>query len=60
MEIGLKANTWTREYREGWIGRKRTYHCRSCGYKFRVDTRDPLPEELRLCEICRERDYKSG
>jgi hypothetical protein len=42
----------TREYREGWLGRRRTYKCRVCGTKFQVDTLNPLPENKRVCSSC--------
>jgi transposase-like protein len=43
----------SRACREGWLGRRRTYTCRTCGDKFTVDTLNPLPEERRNCLKCR-------
>lgn len=42
-----------REKTEGWIGRRRTYKCRSCRIKFQVDTLYPLPIEDRYCNSCK-------
>ena len=50
----MNTTTRSREYREGWLGHRRTYKCRKCGEKFQVDTREPLPEERRLCDTCKE------
>ena len=50
----MRTQTRTREYREGWRGRRRTYICRSCGEKFQVDTLTPLPEKQRICGNCKE------
>ena len=44
--------TRSREYVEGWLGRRRWYKCRSCGQKFPVDTLNPLPEADRTCRPC--------
>lgn len=49
----MQPITRTREYREGWLGRRRNYRCRGCGEKFQVDTKSPLPEKDRLCSECR-------
>ena len=54
----MRPTTRSREYREGWIGRRRTYKCRECGLKFQVDTREPLPEKDRVCQVCRPYDTK--
>lgn len=37
---------------EGVRGRRRTYRCRDCGNKFRVDTISVLPEKDRICPTC--------
>ena len=54
--MGYHPATRCREYVEGWLGRKRTYRCRTkgCGNKFQVDTRDPLPIKDRVCPECRD------
>jgi hypothetical protein len=44
--------TRSREYVEGWLGRRRWYRCRKCGDKYMVDTRDPVPERERFCPKC--------
>ena len=51
--MGYHPTTRSREYREGWIGRRRTYRCRNCSEKFQVDTSNPLPLKDRLCYACR-------
>lgn len=51
--MGYHPTTRSREYREGWKGRKRIYRCRSCGSKFQVDTLKPLPIKDRICEQCK-------
>jgi len=43
----------SREYVEGWLGRRRTYKCRKCGEKFRVDAMRPLPTKERICPRCK-------
>lgn len=48
----MRTTTRCREYREGWLGRRRNYLCRKCGNKFQVDTRNPLPESDRICPSC--------
>lgn len=48
----MNTTTKTREYREGWLGRRRTYTCRKCRSKFQVDTKGPLPENKRICPKC--------
>jgi transposase-like protein len=50
--MSFRPTTRCREYREGWLGRRRTYKCRTCGNKFQVDTLGPLPEKLRNCKDC--------
>ena len=50
--------TGCREYREGWIGRRRMYKCRLCGYKFQVDTLRSLPQEERIRSVCKEKGVK--
>lgn len=47
--------TRCREYREGRMGRRRTYRCRypGCGKKFQEDRLGPLPEDERFCPDCR-------
>ena len=50
----MQTTTRTREYREGWLGRRRNYRCRQCGSKFQVDTRYSLPEKERICPECME------
>lgn len=50
----MRSNCRSREYREGWIGRRRNYRCRRCGKKYQVDTRDPVPEKLRICPVCQQ------
>lgn len=49
--------TRSREFREGWRGRRRNYKCRECSATFQVDTLNPLPEIDRVCPACRERTY---
>jgi len=41
----------TREYTEGWLGRRRNYICRVCGNKFKHDGYQ-LPEQSRICSVC--------
>jgi hypothetical protein len=55
--MGNHPTTRSRAYREGWLGRRRTYRCRTpgCPNKFQVDTRNPLPEKMRVCPDCREK-----
>lgn len=50
--MGYHPTTRSREYREAWKGRRRTYGCRGCGEKFQVDTLDPVPEKARYCSEC--------
>lgn len=49
----MKQTTRTREYKEGWRGRRRTYHCTECNDKFQVDTLNPLPHIDKVCPVCR-------
>jgi len=58
--MSLRPETRSRAYREGWIGRRRTYKCRGCGVKVQVDTLGPMPEKERFCQICNARDYGSA
>ena len=51
--MGYHPTTRSREYRDGWLGRRRSYKCRACGAKFQVDTLRPLPENERICLICK-------
>lgn len=55
--MGYRTTTRSREYRQGWLGRKRNYLCRECGVKFQVDTSGSLPEIDRVCPKCGERTY---
>jgi rubrerythrin len=55
--MGNHPTTQSREYRENWQGRRRTYRCRSCFGKFRVDTVSALPEKERICPICKSKGY---
>jgi len=55
----MRATTRCREYREGWLGRKRNYICRQCGVKFQVDTLGPLKEEQRVCPDCRAKSKEA-
>ncbi|KKN71442.1 hypothetical protein LCGC14_0420210 [marine sediment metagenome] len=52
-----------REYREGRLGRNRTYICRLCGEKFQVFTKAPLRLRRRICgahpELREEQDDKA-
>ena len=50
----MRTATRSREYRQGIIGRYRTYRCRSCGGKFQVFRLESLPEKERICAICRQ------
>ena len=50
--MGYHPTTRSRDYREGWLGRRRTYKCRTCGEKFQVDTLGPLTEKDRHCHAC--------
>ncbi len=43
----------SRQCREGWLGRRRTYKCRQCGAKIHVDTLHPLPVKERICNSCK-------
>ena len=43
--------TRSREYREGWTGRRRNYKCRNCGEKFQHEG-GQLPEKARICRYC--------
>jgi rubrerythrin len=56
----MQNESRSRACREGWLGRKRTYRCRICGEKFRVDTLNPLPEDKRMCPVCRARQENKG
>jgi ribosomal protein S14 len=49
-----QTKTKAREYREGRIGRRRTYTCRKCGSKFQVFTNCQLPIGARICPECRD------
>lgn len=49
------TNTRCREYREGWLGRRRMYRCSECHNKFQVDTLNPLPQIEHVCLDCRKR-----
>jgi len=55
--MGYHPTTMSREYKEGCLGRRRSYSCRECGIKFQVDTLGSLPEIERACPKCRERTY---
>ncbi len=55
--MGYHPTTRCREYREGWLGRRRSYTCRECGIKFEEDKLSPLPEIDRVCPDCRKRTY---
>jgi len=48
----MRISTRSREYREGWTGRKRWYICRVCGKKFQHDG-GQLPAQSRICLTCR-------
>jgi len=50
--MSLRPTTRCREYVEGRIGRYRWYVCRKCRIKFKVFTRQPVPEKERLCNEC--------
>jgi len=49
----MQNESRSRACTEGWLGRKRTYRCRDCKEKFRVDTLKSIPEDKRICPICR-------
>jgi len=51
--MGYHPMTKSREYRQGWLGRRRNYVCRECGEGFQVDTLNALPGIDRVCQICR-------
>jgi hypothetical protein len=53
--MGNHPTTRSRAYREGWLGRRRTYKCHTlgCPNKFQVDTRNPLPLKDRFCPECK-------
>ncbi|KKN59286.1 hypothetical protein LCGC14_0543850 [marine sediment metagenome] len=53
--MGNHPTTKCRGYKEGWIGRRRTYQCRECGKSFQVDTLNALPEINRACPDCLKR-----
>lgn len=53
--MGYHPTTRRREYREAWLGRRRTYSCRECEEKFQEDRLSPLPEIDRVCPECRAR-----
>lgn len=53
--MGYHPTTRSREYRQGWLGRRRTYRCRECGNKFQEDRMEPMPEYNRVCPDCRRR-----
>lgn len=55
--MGYQPTTKAREYREGWKGRRRTYHCRECKGKFQADTLHALPEIDRVCPTCMKRTF---
>ena len=48
----MRTTTRSREYREGWTGRRRTYECRACGEKFQHDG-GQLPLKACICPSCR-------
>lgn len=48
----MQNESQSRACREGWLGRRRTYRCRKCKDKFRVDTLKPLPLDKRICNKC--------
>ena len=48
-----RPTTRSREYVEGWKGRRRSYHCTECNEKFQVDTLNPLPVIDRACSMCK-------
>ncbi len=50
----MQDQSQCRERTEGWIGRRRTYICRECHNKFRVDRVTPLPQKERICLDCKE------
>lgn len=50
--MGNHPQTRSREYTQGWLGRRRWYKCRNCGEKFQVDTLNALPEAERTCRTC--------
>lgn len=51
--MSYNPTTRSREYKEGWLGRRRTYHCTECNDKFQVDTLHSLPKIDRVCPVCR-------
>lgn len=53
--MGNHPTTRNREFRQGWIGRRRNYTCRECAIKFQVDTLGSWPEIDRVCPECRRR-----
>jgi len=52
-----QPTTRCREYKEGCIGRRRTYICQKCGAKFQEDRLTSLPEIDRVCPECREHTH---
>lgn len=51
--MGYHPTTRCREYREGWLGRRRTYYCVECQKLIHVDTLNPIPKIDRVCSECR-------
>ena len=49
----VHTTTSSREYTEGWKGRRRSYHCTECNEKFQVDTLNSLPVIDRVCRLCK-------
>ena len=47
----MQPTNRTREYREGWTGRRRNYSCIFCGDKFQHDG-GQLPKKARICVSC--------
>jgi hypothetical protein len=56
----MRITTRCREYREGRIGRNRTYTCRKCQVKFKVFTRYIVPRASRLCVGCHVKEDING
>jgi len=51
--MGYNPTTISREYREGSIGRRRTYSCTECHVKFQENRLISLPDIDKVCPKCR-------
>ena len=50
----MQVTTRRREYREGAVGRRRTYRCRKRDNKYQIESLGSLPIGDRVCPECRK------